>query len=578
MHNVELIFTLTAGLGAALALGFLALRLKLPPIVGYLTAGLLVGPYTPGFVANRQLADQLAEIGVILLMFGVGLHFHLDDLLAVKGVALTGALFQIACATGLGALCASSFGWSMSAGLVFGIALSVASTVVLTRVLADSGDLQSSTGRIAIGWLVVEDIFAVFVLVVLPAVFERGSGDAAQLATALLFSTIKLVSLAVLTLWGGSRVLPRLLSAAAGTRSRELFTLTVLVIALGIAVGSATLFGVSMALGAFLAGMVVGQSDFSFRAASEALPMRDAFAVLFFVSVGMLFDPQHLLRAPVQILVTIAVVLLAKPAAALLIVMALGYGARIGLRVAAALAQIGEFSFIIATVGASLKILPEEATHSLVAASIASISLNPLIYRMIAPFEARLAQGPLARWLAPRSSAGPLPDEESRSDASHHAVVVGYGPVGRHLSALLRANGIECTVIELNAASLAQIREDGCRGVHGDAARPDTLNEAGVATARVLILSTPDSPESAGMIRAARELNPGLRVLARAAFLSAADQLREAGADGVFSSEAELAIAMSTSILAELGATPEQIDLERERARAGLYRSMPPGA
>jgi CPA2 family monovalent cation:H+ antiporter-2 len=568
MHDIDLILTLTAGLGAALVLGFLALRLRLPPIVGYLLAGLIIGPYTPGYVANRELANQLAEVGVILLMFAVGLHFHLEDLLAVRRIAVAGALFQIMCATVLGAVGGHFFGWSPAAGWIYGLALSVASTVVLTRVLADSGDLQSPAGRVAIGWLVVEDIFTVFALVVMPAVFGKASAGGSGLGLALGLAAVKMAALGVLTLWGGGRVLPRVLGAAAATRSRELFTLTVLAIALGIAVGSAALFGVSMALGAFLAGMVVGRSDFSFRAASEALPMRDAFAVLFFVSVGMLFDPQHVLRQPLQVAVTTAIVVLAKPAAALAIVLVLGRGARIGLRVAASLAQIGEFSFIVASLGGHLKLLPEEATHSLVAASIATIALNPLLYRLASAAADRMGKG------AP-PEAEPEAEEtgEDRSeDPTHRAVVVGYGPVGRHICGLLAANSIACTVVELNAATIPRIREDGYRAVHGDAAREDTLREAGVERARVLILSTPDSPESTGIIREARALNADIGVLARAAFLARAEELRQAGADEVFAAEAEVAIAMRSRILAELGATPEQIDGERQKARDGLYR------
>jgi monovalent cation:H+ antiporter-2, CPA2 family len=567
MHEPGLILTLTAGLGAALIFGFLALKARLPAMVGYLVAGLILGPYTPGFVADRVIANQLAEIGVILLMFGVGLHFDLKDLLAVRRIAICGALGQMACATALGYVCARRFGWTPAAGWIFGVAVAMASTVVLTRVLAENGHLQSPAGRVAVGWLVVEDICAVFILVALPAL---AGGGTASIPMALGIAGLKLVSVAALTLLVGARLLPRIMSAAAGTRSRELFTLTVLVIALGIAVGSAAWFGVSMALGAFLAGMVVGRSDFGLRAATEALPMRDAFAVLFFVSVGMLFDPQHLLRAPLQVASAVAVILVVNPACALAIVLALGYGGRVGLRVAGALGQIGEFSFILATVGEKLQVLPAEAMHTLVAASIFTIAVNPLVYRTVAPLEARLARGPAARWLMPRVEVdgedGPEPE-----DPAHHAVVVGYGPVGERLSRLLAAHGIRCTVIELNAATITAIRRDGFRGVHGDAASPETLHQAGVARAGAFIISTPDSAETGGMIRGARALNPRVRVLARAAFLSAAAGLRRAGADEVFVSEAEVAISMSASILDGLGATPEEMDRERERARTDLY-------
>ena len=479
MHNIELILTLTAGLSAALALGFLARRMKLPPLVGYLLAGLALGPYTPGFVANREIAEQLAEVGVILLMFGVGLQFHLKDLLAVRGVAVTGALVQIAAATLLGTLAARSFGWSWTTGAVFGVALSVASTVVLMRVLADNRDLQTQAGRIAIGWLVVEDVFTVFVLVVLPAVVGAGQGANVSLGAALGLAALKLAALTVLTLGPGARLIPRLLTGAARTNSRELFTLTVLVIALGIAVGSAKIFGVSMALGAFLAGMVVGQSEFSYRAASEALPMRDAFAVLFFVSVGMLFDPQHLVRAPVLTLVTLTIILVGKPLAAFLIVMILGHGVGIGLRVSAALAQIGEFSFILATLGAQLGVLPDGATDSVVAASIVSITLNPLLYRLIPRVEQALRKTQaLRRLLEPRDAVNLEISHASGTGGQRPgAIVVGYGPVGRTVTGLLKQCGIEPTVIDLNIETVRHLSRQGVRAIYGDAADPGVLEE-----------------------------------------------------------------------------------------------------
>ncbi|MGL5095186.1 MAG: cation:proton antiporter, partial [Planctomycetia bacterium] len=323
MHDLSLVWTITGGLAAALVLGYVTQRLGLSPIVGYLLAGVAVGPYTPGFVADRNMAEQSAEIGVILLMFGVGLHFHLDDLLAVRRVAVPGAVFQSLAATGLGAVVAWAVGWGWTAGVVFGLALSVASTVVLTRVLADHNDLHTAVGHIAVGWLVVEDLFTVFALVLLP-VFVTGSGPLGLLL-AVGVALVKIAVLVALAVPVGGVVLPWLLARAAETRSRELFTLTVLVVALGVAVGSAELFGVSMALGAFLAGMVVGRSEFSLRAATDALPLRDAFAVLFFVSVGMLFDVQFLFDAPVAAAATLAVVLVGKPAAALALVLLLGY-------------------------------------------------------------------------------------------------------------------------------------------------------------------------------------------------------------------------------------------------------------
>ena len=567
MHEIDLILTLTAGLGFALLCAFLAVRLKLPAIVGYLVAGLVVGPYTPGFVANRGIAEQLAEIGVILLMFGVGLDFHFKDLVAARRIAITGALSQILIASAVGILAGWSFGWTNRASLVFAIALSVASTVVLTRVLTESGDLHSQTGRIAIGWLVVEDLFTVFVMVVLPVVLAPAS-SATGLAAAIGITALKLVILTALILGAGGKLIPKILAAVSRLHSRELFTLTALVIALGIAVLAAKLFGISMALGAFLAGMVVGQSEFSHRAASEALPMRDAFAVLFFVSVGMLFDPEHLLRAPGQILVTTAIVLLVKPLAALSVVLLLGYGLHVGVRVAIALAQIGEFSFILAALGSQLGMLPPGAMHSLVIASIVSITLNPILYRLVPAIEKRLG-----RWAGTKASEvePSVLSSASAPTIRHTAVVVGYGPVGQTITSLLEQRGMDAVIVDLNVETVRELKKAGKRAVHGDASHAGILEQAGIQHARELILTIPSSPESVEMIRVAREMNRFVRVLARSSYLSECDSLRRAGADGVFSAEAEISMAMIQHILEELGMTPEQMDRERARVRTGLY-------
>jgi CPA2 family monovalent cation:H+ antiporter-2 len=397
MHHPELILTLTGALSAALVLGFLTHRIGLSPIVGYLLAGIVVGEYTPGFKADPHLAKQLSEIGVILIMFGVGLHFHIDELLAVRRIAVPGAVVQSLVATGLGAVVAWGLGWGWAAGAVFGLALSVASTVVLVRVLSDNNELHTPTGHIAVGWLVVEDLFTVLVLVMLPVLFGGGGG----LGPALLFAVLKIGALVAVALPIGGRVIPWLLTKVAETGSRELFTLTVLVVALGIAVGSSMLFGVSVELGAFLAGLIVARSDFSLRAANDALPMRDAFAVLFFVSVGMLFDPAYLLAAPVVVLATLAIVMIGKPLAAILIVRAFGYPVRVAFSVAVALGQIGEFSFILATLGVTLKVLPAEAMNALVAVAIVSISANVLLYRAVGPMERWAQRRPrLWKWLS----------------------------------------------------------------------------------------------------------------------------------------------------------------------------------
>ncbi len=400
MHNIDLILTLTGGLAAALTLGYVTHRLGLSPIVGYLLAGVAVGSHTPGFVADRELAEQLAEIGVILLMFGVGLHFHLKELWAVRRVAIPGAVGRIVLATAMGAVVTRAFGWSWTAGLVFGLAISVASTVVLIRVLTDARDLHTPTGHIAVGWVVVEDLVTVVMLVLLPPLVGAEGTGAAGMAHALGEAALKIAALVAFTVLIGRRAIPWLLERVAETRSRELFSLAVLVLALGIAVGSATLFGVSMALGAFLAGTVVGRSEFSLRAAAEVLPMRDAFAVLFFVSVGMLFDPAYLVEAPGLVAATLAIVLVGKSLVALGIVSLLGYPLRVSLAVAVALAQIGEFSFIVALLGRQLDILPAAGANTLVAAAIVSITLNPLLYRLI---------DPVTRLAARDSAPGPDP-------------------------------------------------------------------------------------------------------------------------------------------------------------------------
>ncbi len=579
MHNIDLVLTFAGGLATALVLGLLAHRMKLPPILGYLVAGLLIGPYTPGFVADRRIAEQLAEIGVILLMFGVGMHFRLKDLLAVRWIAIPGALVQSVTATVLGVFVARQLGWTWAAGIIFGLSLSVASTVVLVRVLADHRDLHTQTGRIAIGWLVFEDIFTVFVLVVLPTIFGGAETKSTNLPLALGLAAVKLAALAVLTLWPGAHLIPRVLAAASRTGSRELFTLTVLTIALGVAAGSAVVFGVSMALGAFLAGMVVGQSEFSFRAASEALPMRDAFAVLFFVSVGMLFDPQHLVREAGLTVATLGIVMLGKPIAAIVIVLLLGYGLRIGLRVAVALAQVGEFSFMLTVLGDQLRVLPDGATDSVVAAAIVSITLNPLLYRALPAVERRIAKTGLRRVLEPRAGralAATGEDGLQRTDGRPRAVVVGFGPVGETVSRLLSNAGIPPTVVELNIDTVRRLRQRGVRAIYGDASQPDVLREAGVANAVALILSAPGTEDSTQIIRVARELNPAIQVLVRSAFVSQARELNKAGADQVFSGEAEVAIAMVDAIMARVGATPEQMDKERARVRAELYRAGDP--
>lgn len=493
----------------------------------------------------------------------------------MRRIAVPGALVQSLAATVLGSVMGWTFGWGWSAGFVYGMAVSVASTVVLVRVLADHNDLHTPTGHIAVGWLVVEDLFTVVVLVLLPALFGGKGTGPGGLALALLLTALKIGVLVALTFLLGGRLIPWLLGRVDATRSRELFTLTVLVVALGIATGSALFFGVSMALGAFLAGMVVGRSDFSLRAATEALPMRDAFAVLFFVSTGMLFDPRSLLEAPGLAAATLGIVMLGKPLAALVIVLALRYPIRVALAVAVALAQIGEFTFMLAGLGRSLDVLPEAATNALVVAAIVSISVNPILYRLVDPVEAWLARRPkMSRWLGRRAvsiSAAPSAGHDSERAVRHRAVIVGYGPVGRTLARLLRDNDVEPTVIELNLETVQRLREEEMPVVYGDVGHRDTQKAAGVDRAAALFLSASGLRTAEEIIRLARELNPEVRVLVRCAYLRDIPVLRKAGANGVFSGEGEVALAMTESILRELGAVPDQIDRERDRVRADLF-------
>lgn len=577
MHHPDLINTLACGLAAALALGYLTHRLGLSPIVGYLLAGVVVGPNTPGFVADKELADQMAEVGVILLMFGVGLHFHLEDLLAVRRVAVPGTVIQVAAATGLGAGVALAFGWSGSAAIVYGLSISVASTVVLTRVLGDRNELHTPLGHTAVGWLVVQDLFAVFVLVLLPPLLGAGGLSGGKLAELIGAASLKIVGLAVVVLLVGGRVVPWLLKHVAAARSRELFTLTVLVIAMGIAVGSAMAFGVSMALGAFLAGMVVGRSDFSLRAATDALSMRDVFAVVFFVSVGMLFDPASLWKSPGLALATLAVVMIGTPLVTCAAVLAFGRPVRSAVGLGLALGQIGEFSFILVGLGRKLGALTDEAVQAVVAVAILSISLNPLVYRLTGPIDRWIAARPhLARRLSRARLERIQVTAAVGEDPRYRAVVVGYGPVGRTLVRLLRENGILPAVIEMNMETVRRLRAEGVDAVYGDANHPETLKAAGLKHAGTLFLAASGLTGAEELVRAAHELNPAVRVVARSAYLRERESLRKAGADEVYAGEGEVALALAESVLKALGATVEQIDRERERVRAELFGAPEP--
>jgi len=568
MHEIDLILTITGGLAAALVLGYITFKLHLSPIVGYLLAGIVVGPTTPGYIANQGLADQLAEVGVILLMFGVGLQSHLKELLAVRRVVIPGAIGQTTVATILGAIVGHTHGWGWAAGTVFGMSIAVASTVVLIRVLEDNDDLHTQAGHIAIGWLVMEDLFTVLALVMLPAVFGSGASSAGGVAGAVGIAMIKVTVMVGLTLIVGDRAIPWLLDKVAATRSRELFTLTVLVSALGVAVAATKLFDVSMALGAFLGGIVVGRSRYSLRAATEALPMRDAFAVLFFVSVGMLFDVRSLFESPGLIAATLAIILIGKPLAALGIVLLLGYPARAAATAAVVLAQIGEFSFILVSGGKALGLLDDEASNVIIAAAIITITLNPILYRFVGPLERFLKR--FERASAPVEADLKRSIDELEASDRHRAVMVGHGPVGKILARLLQENQIDPVVIEMNAETVRRLGDQGIRALHGDALHRDVLEHAGLEKAIGFILSSANTHGAEESIRLAREINPELFILARATYLSEAAELRAAGANAVYSGEGEIALAMIEFLLEHLGATADQVDRERDRVRAEL--------
>lgn len=575
MHSIDLIATIAAGLTCAWVCGLITQRIGLSPIVGYLLGGVLVGPYTPGFTADIGLATQLAEIGVILLMFGVGLHFHLKDMLAVKGIALPGALVQSAVATLLGLWVATLFGWGTKSGLVIGMAMAVASTVVLLRVLLDHGILESTAGHAAVGWLIVEDILTVLVLVLIPVLAMGGSGPYA-LPLAIGTAFFKIAALSSLVLVAGGRIIPWVLVMVARLRSRELFTLTVLVIAIAIAAASYAFFGVSMALGAFLAGMVVGQTPVSQQAGADALPMRDAFSVLFFVSVGMLFDPSFVLREPALVLACLAIIMIGKPLAAFAIVAILGYSTKTALIIAISLAQIGEFSFILADAGRQAGILPAEAHSTLVACSMVSITLNPMLFRLVGQFENCL-KGIPTLWHLFNARAERVQIEANTGVASaisaqdkQLAVVVGYGPVGRTVDRLLRGGGLETVVVDMNMDTILQLRKEGHLAIYGDAGHEAILRDAGIARARYLVITLPHGINRTPMITMARQLNPDAHIHVRARYLLERTELEQLGVYYVCYEEAESAIALARAMLGEFGASPEHIQSEVDMIREEL--------
>ena len=557
-HNIPLISTIAAALGLALVLGFLAARVRLPALVGYLVAGVLIGPFTPGFVADTKLAGELAEIGVMLLMFGVGLHFSFADLLAVRRIAVPGAVAQIAAATGMGVALAVFWGWDLGAALVFGLSLSVASTVVLLRALESLGVLDSFNGRVAVGWLVVEDLAMVLVLVLLPPLAPWLSGaagagaDTSSLWRALGMTLLQVGAFVALMLVVGRRLFPWILWQVQKVGSRELFTLCVIAAAVSIAYGAAMLFGVSFALGAFFAGTVMRESEFSHRAAEESLPLRDAFAVLFFVSVGMLFDPMVLVRQPLQVLSVVAIIVVGKSLAAAAIVLLFRYPLNTALTVSASLAQIGEFSFILIALGASLNLMPPAAQSLVVAGALISIALNPFLFKAVQPLQRLLlARSSRARELAKRDDPlAELPMTTDPKYLSGHVVLVGYGRVGRHIAATLSAQSMPFVVAEQNRELVEQLRAGGIPAVSGDAAQPEVLIQAHIARARVLVVATPQTLEVRQMAACAKALNPQIEIVVRSHNEAEARMLEAELGSKVFVGENELADAMSRHVLA----------------------------
>ncbi|HYP69927.1 MAG TPA: YbaL family putative K(+) efflux transporter [Variovorax sp.] len=560
-HAASLINTIAAGLGLALILGFVAVRARLPALVGYLLAGVIIGPFTPGFVADADIASQLAEIGVMLLMFGVGLHFSLDDLLAVRKIAVPGALVQMTVATLLGGSLAYWWDWDLGAALVFGLALSVASTVVLLRALESLNLLDTYVGRIAVGWLVVEDLAMVLVLVLLPPLAEAMGRVGAATAGQSVWQTLGLTLLQVggfvaVMLLVGRRVLPWLLWQVTRTGSRELFTLCVIAAAVSIAFASAALFGVSFALGAFFAGMVLRESEFSHRAAQESLPLRDAFAVLFFVSVGMLFDPMVIIDRPLQVLAVVLVIVVGKSLAALSIVLLFRYPLGTALTICASLAQIGEFSFILAGLGVALNLLPMEGRNLILAGALISIGTNPLWFALISPVQRWLHKhSALAR--AFESRVDPMAELPMTTDArylSRQVVLVGYGRVGRRIAAMLSAGDVPFVVADENRELVEKLRDQGVAAVWGDAADPTVLVQAHIARARVLAIATPAAINVRQMIETARTLNPSIQVVVRSHDEAQAQLLSQEAAATVFLGEQELAHAMARDVLNRAGA------------------------
>lgn len=556
-HNVSLITTIAAAFGLALILGVIAARLKLPALVGYLLAGIIIGPATPGYVADLHIASQLSEIGVMLLMFGVGLHFSVKDLMSVKNIAVPGAIVQMGLATMLGFFVAQSWGWTFGEALVFGLCLSCASTVVLLKALEAKGVLESRNGQIAVGWLVVEDLATVLVLVLLPPLATLLGGTTTVVTeTGPLWWTIsqtllQVAAFVVLMLVVGRRVFPWLLWQVASTGSRELFTLAVIAGAISIAYGAAELFHVSFALGAFFAGMVMRESEFSHRAAEESLPLRDAFSVLFFAAVGMLFEPAILVEQPLHVLIVLAIIVLGKFFAAFVLVLLFRYPLNSALTVAASLAQIGEFSFILAGLGMTLGLLPQEGMSLILAGALLSIALNPLLFAMVSPLNTWvLKRSALARKLDSRADPfSELPMDTDRKYLENQVVLVGYGRVGRRIAAGLSAQNIPFVVADKNHDRVEQLRQQGIPAVFGDATEVEVLIQAHILHAAVLVIATPETIDVRKTVHSARLVNPDIQVILRTHNEDEVELLKQEQLGQVFLGEDELALSMTKATL-----------------------------
>lgn len=555
-HTTPLITTIVGALVLAFLLGMLANRLRISPLVGYLVAGVMAGPFTPGFVADTNLAPELAELGVILLMFGVGLHFSLKDLMSVKRIAIPGAIAQIAVATLLGMLMSWAMGWSWMTGLVFGLCLSTASTVVLLRALEERQLIESQRGQIAIGWLIVEDLVMVLTLVLLPAIagmMEQGNASASLVIWDLLWTIGKVAAFMVLMMVVGRRAVPWILAKSAATGSRELFTLSVLALALGIAFGAVEFFDVSFALGAFFAGMVLNESELSQRAARDTLPLRDAFAVLFFVSVGMLFNPMILVKEPLAVLGALVIVVIGKSAAAWLLVSLLGHSRRTAMTISVSLAQIGEFAFILAGLGISLGLLDEEGRNLVLAAAILSIMLNPVLFTLLGRYLAKnetMEQQTLEEALEE--------EQEIPVDVCNHAVIVGYGRVGNLLCEQLIKLNIPVVVVESSIPRVKALRDQGIRAVLANAARANTLALARVDCASWLLVTIPNGYEVGEIVTAARQKQADIDIIVHAHYDDEVEYILERGANHVVMGEREIA----ASIIQKL---QEKLTLQEEK-------------